>query len=311
MGAILRCECGLRDAASAARVSRSVSAAARCREADSLSSRARRSACAASRPVHAPLLLAPARGTRELRGAARRTRAADAGVAVRRRHTPAHVQRMLHTPACTSWCGALCSGACARAPRQRARAAPTLLLPHMSATLSSAREAKAAPSCRQSEQKSKHSHNGHAPICSGSRQTRAQRSECIHFLRTVRAAPRLAHAPAQKHAHAQTAAQHCGAEARARCPRSVQSMPVRAARCAESFRSALRGRARLTRVTPVSVAREWVARAASCDLSRFSPPSLRCQTPCCASQFLKCLQTLPALVLNFQSEVPKSRVEST
>ena len=65
-------------------------------------------------------------------------------VAVRRRHTPAHVQRMLHTPACTSWCGAVCSGACARAPRQRARAAPTLLLPHMSATLSSAREAKAA-----------------------------------------------------------------------------------------------------------------------------------------------------------------------
>ena len=155
-------------------------------------------------------------------------------VAVRRRHTPAHVQRMLHTPACTSWCGALCSGACARAPRQRARAAPTLLLPHMSATLSSAREAKAAPSCRQSEQRSKHSHNGHAPICSGSRQTRAQRNECIHFLRTVRAAPRLAHAPAQKHAHAQT---DCRS---ALWRRSSGALPAKRAECARARRGALR-----------------------------------------------------------------------
>ena len=279
-----------RRAAAAARVSRSVSAAARCRDADLLSSRARRSACAASRPVHAPLLLAPARGTRELRGAARRTRAADAGVAVRRRHTPAHVQRMLHTPACTSWCGAGCSGACARAPRQRARAAPTLLLPHMSATLTSAREAKAAHAELSPERAEKQALAQRSCSHLQRQQANARAEERVHPLPPyVRAAPRLAHAPAQKHAHAQTAAQHCGAEARARCPRSVQSMPVRAARCAESFRSALRGRARLTRVTPVSVAREWVARAASCDLSRFSPPSLRCQTPCCASQFLKSL----------------------
>lgn len=158
-------------------------------------------------------------------------------VAVRRRHTPAHVQRMLHTPACTSWCGALCSGACARAPRQRARAAPTLLLPHMSATLTSAREAKAAHAELSPERAEKQALAQRSCSHLQRQQANARAEERVHPLPPyVRAAPRLAHAPAQKHARRVTCADCRPALWR----RSSGALPAKRAECARARRGALR-----------------------------------------------------------------------